>query len=85
MELDLTSTRLEIPTDKIFKEVDLVSFLNENSDSITNMIGKPVTTWLFENDQGIDVFAKFQELTKGKEIPYRFLSNKANSLIFEEI
>jgi len=81
--LDLESTRLEIETKHVFSEVELVGFLNENSDKIINDIGSNITGWSFDCGQGIEVLNMFLERTKCI-IPYRFFSNKKDSLIFEQ-
>jgi hypothetical protein len=81
--LDLESTRLEIESKHVFSEVELVGFLNENSDRIINAISSNVITWVFNSGQGVKVLNMFLERTKCT-IPYRFLSNKENSLIFEQ-
>jgi hypothetical protein len=36
MEHDLTSTRLEMPTEKILDQKEVISFLNENSNRNTD-------------------------------------------------
>jgi len=81
--LDLESTRLEIESKHVFSEVELVGFLNENSDRIINAVGSNVIAWGFDSSQGIEVLNMFLERTKCT-IPYRLLSNKEDSLIFEQ-
>lgn len=43
-ELNIISTRLEIETALVFPLIELVGFLNQNSDGLTNQIGSGITT-----------------------------------------
>lgn len=84
-ELNIISTRLEIETALVFPLIELVGFLNQNSDGLTNQIGSGITTWNFEIGQGLKVVDEFIQITKNSPIAYRFLSNENDSLILEFI
>ncbi|GEM_PF-4367506 len=83
-KLDLSKTILEVETQSIISETEIVGFLNEHSERIINPIGANVTSWSFEKNQGIEVLSQFLIMIEGKSIPYRFLSSKDKALIFEQ-
>lgn len=78
IKLDLNATRIEIPTDTVLREAELVDTLNSLSTHITNQIGKPVTIWHFD-DAGkvLQAVLKVQEA----DVPFLWIEEKLQAVI----
>ena len=62
-EFDNTPSELEIPTIEVIQHSNLINFLNNLSNSITNSLAKPgCSKWIFRN--GSDVLQAILEVQK---------------------
>lgn len=80
LSLDLDQTRIEIPTDEIIVNLDLIEQFNAMSTHITNRIGTNLTTWHF--DKGEKALKAIQMLQE-TEISYRWIEEKTPALILQ--
>ena len=79
-DLDLNQTKIEIPTDAVFKQTELVDYFNSISYKITNQVGVPITTWHFNDaSQAMKAVLKVQETG----IPFRWIEEKIPALIIQ--
>lgn len=78
IQLDLNATRIEIPTDTVLKEVELVDSLNSLSSHISNQIGKPVTIWHFNDaSKVLQAVLKLQEA----DVPFLWIEERLQAVI----
>lgn len=78
IQLNLNATRIEIPTDAVIRETEIVDYLNSLSTHITNHVGKPITTWHFDNGTKVlKAVLKIQEA----DIPFRWIEEELEALI----
>lgn len=78
--LDLNQTKIEVPTDAILQQVELVDYFNTTSYKITNQIGIPLTTWHFNDaHQVMKAILKIQEM----DIPFRWIEENIPALIIQ--
>jgi len=79
-KLDLNQTKIEIPTNAVFKHAELVDYFNSNSYKVTNKIGVPLTTWHFNDaNKVLKAVLKVQETG----VPFRWIEEKIPALIIQ--
>lgn len=86
IQLDMSCTRIEIPTEEIIQEAALVDMLNCHSTRISNPIGQGITCWHYDDgEQVMFALMKLQQATLDdkKEISYRWIEECIPALIIQ--
>jgi hypothetical protein len=78
IQLNLNATRIEIPTDAVIRENEIVDYLNGLSTHITNHTGKLITTWHFDDaSKVLKAVLKVQEA----DVPFRWIEEELEAFI----
>ena len=81
IQLDLNQTKISIPTDEVFKKVNLVNELNQISTKISNQAGSNLTTWHFEKSE---LALKAVQMLQSEEISFQWIEEKIPALIIQQ-
>lgn len=72
--MNIENIRIQIPTKQVISTPEVVSLVNENSESILNQVGSSIAQWNFEKGQGLSVVNQFIGLSNNV-VSYPFFSN----------